>query len=374
MTSAAARAETTEGNSSVSRTAARHLEALMGFFNAVHKKRVIVFLEQLALMIESGLAPATALESLVQQESDPRFARALRHILQRIQGGVGLTASFAMYPELFPTTTIVLLRAGEEGGDIAGRMRRAAQLLQKQLDFRTRLKQAVSSPLTTAAICGVVIVLVIKLVFPKFISMYREMELEFPAVSNLVFSLVEFIDHPLTLALLAGSLVASVIFRRQLKQKCLDLLLWFPLTQPIVGKILCASLCETLAYLHKDGVPVQRALHMLTETTEFEAHRIRLRRAKRILTYTGSLSEAMHPVDYFPPVFHSMLAVGEESGNMDQLLAANQRLMEEEIDHLIRSITAMLEPMIICLMGLAMAVLFIGMFLPIYGILSKLGG
>lgn len=359
--------------SSLSGSAARHLETLLGFFNAVHKKNVIVFLDQLALMIESGLAPATAIEGLVQQESDPRLARALEHILERIHSGQGLTAAFSTYPELFPATTLVLVRAGEEAGDIGGRLRRAAQLLQKQLDFRSRLKHAVTSPLTTAMICGVVVLAVIKLVFPKFIAMYREMELDFPAISSFVFSLVEFVDHPLTIVLGLGAVLAGLVFRRSLRQKCLDALLWFPLTQPIVGKILCASLCETLAYLHKDGVPVQRGLHMLTETTEFEAHRIRLHRAKRVLISTGSLSEALTPVDYFPPLFHSMLAIGEESGSMDQLLEANQRLMEEETEYLIRTITTMIEPLIVGLMGLTMTILFVGMFLPIYGILSKLG-
>lgn len=325
-------------------------------------------------MLESGLAPATALDSLVRQQDDPRFAKVLSHISQRLNSGVGLTAAFRMYPELFSPTTIVLLRSGEEGGDIAGRMRRAASLLQKQLDFRSRLKQALASPLTTAAFCSAVVMLVVKLVFPKFIVMYRDMELEFPMISRVVFSLVEFVDHPLTVAILCSAIVAGIVFRRQIKQKSLNLLLWFPVTQPIVGKILCASLCETLAYLHKDGVPVQRALQMLTETTEFELHRTRLERAKRILMYTGSLSEAMQPVDYFPPVFHSMLTIGEESGSMDQLLTANQKLMEDEIEYLVRTITATLEPLVLCVMGIAMAILFVGMFLPIYGILSKLGG
>ncbi len=350
------------------------MEALLGFFNTVNKKNVIVFLEQFALMLESGLAPATALDSLVRQQDDPKFARVLGHISHRLNGGVGLTTAFRMYPELFPPTTIVLLRSGEEGGDIAGRMRRAATLLQKQLDFRARLKQAVTSPLLTASICGLVVLTVIKFVFPKFIGMYRDMELDFPAISQLVFTLVEFIDHPLTMFLVTGSVLALIVFRGQVKRKCLDFLLWCPLTQPIVGKVLCASLCETLAYLHKDGVPVQRALQMLTETTEFELHRIRLERAKRILVHTGSLSEAMQPVDYFPPVFHSMLAVGEESGSMDQLLAANQKLMEDEIEYLSRTVTSILEPMVLCVMGVSMAILFVGMFLPIYGILSKLGG
>lgn len=325
-------------------------------------------------MLDNGLSPGMAVDALVEQQDDPRFARVLDDICERIHTGTAMTAAFGLYPKLFPPTTLVLIRAGEEGGDIAGRCRRAAQLLNKQLDFRARVKHAITSPLITAGACGLVLFLVVKLVFPKFVALYEQMDLEFPLISKLVFLAVGFLDHPLVLLALVGATVAAIMARDELVQRLLNFLLWCPYTQPTVGKVLCASLCETLAYLHKDGVPIHRALHMITVTTPFAVHRAKLENAKKILTTTGSISEALEQISYFPPVFHSMLAVGEESGAMDELLTANQKLMEEEIDHLVNSITAMLEPVVICLMGVCMAVLFIGMFLPIYGILNKLGG
>jgi type IV pilus assembly protein PilC len=325
-------------------------------------------------MIENGLAPGMAIDSLVEQQDDPRFAKILDHICAKIHGGYTMTAAFALYPDLFPPTAIVLIRAGEEGGDIGGRLRRASQLMHKQIDFQSKIKNAITSPLITAGACGLVLLLVVKLVFPKFVALYEQMDLEFPWISKMVFLGVGFLNHPITLLLLTVLVVASIMFRKELTRRLFNFLLWFPYTQGIVGKILCASLCETLAYLHKDGVPVLRALHMITVTTPFEVHRNKLEDAKKILSSTGSLSEALELMVYFPPVFHSMLAVSEESGSMDKLLAANQRLMEEEIDNLVTNITSLLEPVVICVMGVCMAVLFIGMFLPIYGILDKLGG
>lgn len=331
-------------------------------------------MDQLSLMIENGLAPGTAIDALAEQQDDPRFAKILNQICQKIHSGFALTSAFSLYPDLFPPTVLVLIKAGEEGGDIAGRLRRASQLMQKQLDFQAKIKHAVTSPLITASACGFVLFLVVKLVFPKFVALYEQMDLEFPPISKFVFLIVGFFNHPITLALIAAAVIGGVMFRRELTQRLLDFLLWFPYTQQVVGKVLCANLCETLAYLHKDGVPIHRALHMITVTTPFTVHRAKLENAKRILTATGSLAESMELMAYFPPVFHSMLTVSEESGAMDKLLTANQKLMEEEIDHLVGNITAMLEPIVICVMGVCMAILFVGMFLPIYGILNKLGG
>ncbi len=325
-------------------------------------------------MIESGLAPGMAITALAEQQDDPRFTKILDHISRRIHTGTGMSAAFALYPDLFPPTSIVLIRAGEEGGDIGGRLRRAGQLLLKQVETQSRIKQAITSPLITASACGFVLIMVVKLVFPKFIALYEQMDLEFPLISKVVFVGVGFINHPITLFLGVSVVLASIIYRHRIQQRLFNVFLRLPMTQPIVGKILCANVCETLTYLHKDGVPIHRALNMLTVTTPFDLHREKLTDAQKRLMATGSLSEALEMMDYFPPVFHSMLAVGEESGSMDELLAANQRLMEEEVENLIDAITAMLEPVVICVMGVAMAILFVGMFLPIYGILNKLGG
>lgn len=325
-------------------------------------------------MIINGLSPGMALDSLARQQDDLRFAAVLEDITHRVHSGSTLSSAFARYPDHFPASTLAVIRTGEEGGDIGGRLRRAAQLMQNQIDFRHKIKHALTSPLLTAAICGLVLLLVVKLVFPKFVALYEQMDLTFPAISRIVFLIVGALDHPVTLGLALAFTVGAVMYRDELRQRAFDALLWCPWSRPVVGKLLCASLCETLAYLYKDGIPVHRSLQMIINATPFESHKASLREARDALTMSGSLSKALESVDYFPPIFHSMLVVGEESGSMEQMLEANKRLMDEEIDSLIGAVTSLLEPLVICVMGICMAVLFVGMFLPIYGVLAKLGG
>ena len=325
-------------------------------------------------MLESGLTPGVAIHALAQQQTDPRFVECLGEIDRRIRTGTSLSSAFALYPELFPAEVVILVRSGEEGGDIAGRLRRAAQLLHRGMEVRARILQAVTSPLITAAACGLVLFLVVELVFPKFVGLYDQMDLTFPLISRLVFGAVQFLNHPLTLTLMGASLVAAVIYRRAIRSLLLESLFRLPWMRPMMGKILCASLCETFVFLHQDGVPIQRAFQMIISNTTLDDHRVRLEQSKKLLISTGSLAESMYSIDYFPSFFHHMLVVGEETGGLDKLLSASQRMMEEEMDTLVNTLTAVLEPLVICFMGCIMAVLFVGMFLPIYGILEKLGG
>lgn len=348
--------------------------SLLELVSPLNRNSVAVFLEQMGMMIQNGLSPGAALASLADHQDDPRLGRVIENVSLAVHSGRTLSQAFARYPEVFPPTVLLVVRSGEEGGDIAGRLRRAGDLMQRQLDLQAQVKHAVAGPLATAAVCATVLLLVIKLVFPRFVALYAQLSLKLPLISKLIFLVVGALAHPLTMVLGLGALVAVIVHRRALRQELFDLLLWLPLTRPLVGKLLCASLCENLAYLYKDGVPVQRALEMLASTTPFAAHRFKLREAGRVLCLTGCLSEALKGLDYFPPVFHSMLFTGEESGTMDEMLSANRVLMEQEIEALLSGIKAMLEPALITVMGITMGVLFVGMFLPIYGILSSLGG
>lgn len=343
-------------------------------FGRVDSKTVSIFLEQFGLMIANGLSPGMALDGLAEQQEDPKFAAVLEDMNKRIHSGYNISGSMAKHPDVFPATAIMLIRSGEEGGDIAGRLTRAGQVIARTNEFTARIKSAIMSPLVTASVCGLVLFFIVKTVFPKFLAMYDQMDLEFPAISRLVFTGVNIVNHPLLLVLVVILAILGMAFRKELQQRLFNFLLWLPFTRPFVGKLLCASMCEVIAFLHKDGVALHRILNMLIDNTEFKTHQIKLERCKKTLVTTGSLADAVANLDYFPPVFHTMISVGEESGSLDHLLEASQRLLEEEVDMVVNQLATILEPVVICTMGIVMGVLFVGMFLPIYGLLNSLGG
>lgn len=343
-------------------------------FGRIESKTVSMFLEQFGLMIANGLSPGMALDGLAGQQDDPKFAAVLEDMNQKIHSGFNISGAMAKHPEVFPATAIMLIRSGEEGGDIAGRLTRAGQVMARTNEFTARIKGAVMSPLVTATVCGLVLFFIVKTVFPKFLAMYDQMDLTFPLISQIVFKGVNIVNHPLMLVLVLVFVILVMAFRKELQQRLFNFLLWLPFTRPFVGKLLCASMCEVIAFLHKDGVALHRILNMLIDNTEFKTHQIKLESCKKTLVTTGSLADAVANLDYFPPVFHTMISVGEESGSLDHLLEASQRLLEEEVDMVVNQVATILEPVVICGMGIVMGVLFIGMFLPIYGLLNSLGG
>jgi type IV pilus assembly protein PilC len=354
--------------------ASDRFEQLSSHFSKVDPRSLAAFLDQFGLMLQCGLTPGTALDALGENQSSKKLEGVIEDMNQLIHQGHTVTNAMSRHPDVFPSTVIMLVRVGEQGGDLARQFRRASEMLQRSNSFIAKIKGAIASPLVTAMFCSVILFAIVKLVFPRFLSMYESMDIEFPAISRLVILVVNFINHPVTLICIVGLVVFSVFAREQLTEKIFNFLLIFPPTKLVVGKILCATTCETLATLHKDGVPLHRILGLLADSQQYSVHRTRLEDCKKVLVSTGSLHESLGTIDYFPNFFHAMVAIGEETGALDELLHSCQSLLEQEIEVLVEQISNALEPAVTCLMGISMAILFIGMFLPIYGILNKLGG
>lgn len=343
-------------------------------FSDLNQRTLATFLDQFGLMLQCGLQPGTALEALGQNQPSQKLCEVIEDISQRIHSGHALAEAMARHPDVFPGTVLILVRTGEQSGDLAGQLRRAGEMVNRTDVFVSKVKGAITGPLVTAGFCGLILFLIVKLVFPRFVVMYDNMEIEFPAISKAVLAFVSVVNHPITLALVVGVIVYAAFNRRKVQEFALDLLLLFPPTRPVLGSMLCATTCETLSTLHAQGVPLHKALTLIAQSVPYRAHKSNLENARKALVSTGSLHESLAGIDYFPPFFHAMVAIGEETGALGDLLASCQRMLEEEIEAVVERVASALEPAVTCLMGVAMGVLFVGMFLPIYGVLNKLGG
>ena len=350
------------------------LEKLGSSLHKIDPRDLAVFLDQFGLMLQCGLRPGDALDALGANAGSPALEAVIEDLSQHIHTGYTLSKAMSLHPGVFPSTVIMLVKVGENGGFLDRQLRRAGEMISRTNGFVAKIKSAITGPLITALFCGLILFAIVKLVFPKFLAMYESMGIEFPAISQFVFMIVNFLNHPITLGVVVGGIIGSIIYRRQLQQATFSFLLYFPATRPILGKVLCATTCETLATLHNDGVPLHRVLTLMSENGPFPLHLKKLKESKKILVSTGSLHESLLGVDYFPSFFHAMVAIGEETGALDELLKSSQKLLEQEIEVLVDRVANALEPAVTVLMGVSMAVLFIGMFLPIYGILNKLGG
>jgi type IV pilus assembly protein PilC len=343
-------------------------------FSDLDQRTLAAFLDQFGLMLQCGLQPSTALEALVANQPSQKLCAVIDDVSNQIHTGHTLADAMGRHSDVFPGTVLILVKVGEQSGDLAGQLRRAGEMVQRTDTFVSKVKGAITGPLVTAGFCGLILFLIVKLVFPRFVAMYDSMDIEFPAVSKVVLSIVSVVNHPITLGLVVLLAVFVVTNRKKVQNLALDFLLAFPPTRPVLGSMLCATTCETLSTLHAQGVPLHRALTLIADSVPYRTHKANLQDCKRALVNTGSLHESLAGIDYFPSFFHAMVAIGEETGALDDLLQSCQKMLEEEIENLVDRVASALEPAVTCLMGVAMGVLFVGMFLPIYGVLNQLGG
>lgn len=349
------------------------LEEFFHRFARVDNRLLATFLDQFGMMLQCGITPGRALDALAENQTNRKLEEVIENINLLVHQGHSLTGAMARHPDVFPSTIITLIRVGDQGGDLARQLRRSADMLDRSNRFVGKIRQAVTGPLVTAGFCGLILFMIVKTVFPKFLSMYEAMNMKFPAISKAVFVVVNFVNHPLTLVAVIALVLTAAFARDALFQKIFNVLLVTPGTRELVGKLLCATTCETLATLHRDGVPLHRTLSLIAENVPYSVHRAKLEHCKKVLVTTGSLHEALSSIEYFPDFFHAMVAIGEETGALDELLTSCQTMLEQEVEVVVDRVSHALEPAVTCLMGVAMGVLFVGMFLPIYGLLNNLG-
>lgn len=339
----------------------------------VPARTVAVLLQQLALLLENGISAGAALEVISSQQTHPRLINVMEAVTDRIcSRGWSLSSAMASYPDIFPASTIMLTRAGETAGDLAARLRKAGQLLERSANLQAQVRQALTSPMITVGAGMLILFSVVKFVMPKFLGLYQQMNLELPALSKLVIGFVHLVNHPIFLLLLALAVGLIWWFRVELGERLFELAVGLPVVGNWIGVVLCSQFCDILASLHREGVPLGQAITMLARTAPRRLHRRYLELVRDRLNSEGSISDSIALVPYFPRMMTSICTVGEESGSLDELLGSLSRLLEQQVQVVILQVVTMIEPLVISAIGVVTAVLFVGMFLPVYGVLARL--
>lgn len=340
-----------------------------------NQQAVAVALQQYALMLESGLASVECLDILARQTSDPMIQHAFALVADEVCcDGQPLSAAMRRHPRVFSSTVILLVRAAEESSNLAERLRRAGEMLERNCRLAGKVKEALVSPLITTLACGLILFCVTKFVLPRFIGMYDSMNMGLPLISRVVFGIIHLVNHPLFIVALLGGLGSVFLYRPLLADALFEAALRWKVTRDLAGSLLAVHFVDVLGTTLRDGIPLTRALGLLSATAPFRLHAEQMELVGERLQIHGSLSEAVADVDYFPRVIPSMLLVGEESGNLDQTLLATRGLLEEHNDLTLSQIVALIEPVVIAVMGLTTGAICVAMFLPIYGLLNQFNG
>jgi type IV pilus assembly protein PilC len=348
-----------------------------GLGNRVKLKDLAVFARQFATMTASGMSLLRSLAILEEQTSAPALKKAISETQADVSGGVSLSAAMAKHDKVFPRLMIAMVRAGEAGGMIDRALEQIASSLEKDTALRGKIKSALTYPAIVLCFTFVLIAGVLIFIVPIFEKMFQSLGGQLPAITQF---LVDASHNmwwigPLFLALLIGG---SIGYKRQSRQSAefrlaVDKLkLRAPVFGPLFQKLAMSRFSRNLGLLLNVGVPVMQALAVVGETTGNEVINIAMKDVQNAVRDGHPMSSAMRHHKIFPEMVTQMVEVGEESGQISQMLDKVADFYDREVDSAAESLTASIEPIMVLVMGAVVGGMVICLYLPMFTVYQNI--
>ncbi len=343
----------------------------------VKEKDVVVFARIFSTMINAGLPLIQCLDLLAAQEQNKTFAKVITTIRDDIAGGSTLTEALKKYPAIFDDLFVNLVAAGESGGILDVILNRLSSYMEKAMKLKSKVKGAMTYPLSVLVISiGVVAILLLK-VIPVFQSMFEGMGGSLPAPTQFLVNASQFMQDYF-LYMIAGA--AAVIYalkriKRTEKGEIFfdSLVLKSPVFGPLLKKVAVAKFTRTMATMMTSGVPIMEGLGIVSKTAGNKIIEAALVKTRQSIGEGKTIAEPLAETDIFPSMVVQMIAVGEATGALDAMLAKIADFYDDEVDAAVDAMTALLEPFMMVFLGGVVGGMIIAMYLPIFQMASAAG-
>ena len=352
----------------------KDLEEIFTFLQGrVKTKDLVVFTRQFAVMIDAGLPLVQCLQILGDQSENKTLQRVIREVRNEVEAGSTFAEALAKHPKVFDDLYVNLVAAGEVGGILDTILNRLAVQLEKADKLMRQFKGAMVYPITVSAIAiGVVILLLVK-VIPVFEKMFQDFGGTLPAPTQLVIELSNWMQDYVAFCL-AGLAVAAVLHSQARSRSPVyryqtdRLKLALPLFGTIIKKVAVARFTRTLGTMIASGVPILDALEIVSKTAGNKVIEAEVQETRTSISEGKTIAEPLQNSKVFPGMMVQMIAVGEETGNMEVMLNKVADFYDDEVDTAVAALTSMLEPLLMVFMGGSIGSILIAMYLPIFTI------
>nr|WP_309685237.1 type II secretion system F family protein [Armatimonas sp.] len=337
---------------------------------------LVVFSRQFATMIDAGLAVLKCLDILEQQTKDPPLKQALTAIKRDVQTGISLGDSLTKYPNCFSKLYINMIRAAELGGILDTILDRLAQFLEKEQEIRQKVKSALTYPVIVLVFAMIILAAMFMFILPTFKQMFSDMGAKMPPMTEALFNMSDFMVHN-WYVFVFGPLFTAIGVKQYGKSDAgrykLDLLkLKIPIMGEIVLKLSVARFCRTFGTLLNSGVPMMRAIEIVSETAGNEVLTRAIMETKTALREGSRLSPPLVKSGLFPPMVTHMIDIGEETGRMSEMLVKVAEFYEQEVDATVKALTSLIEPILIIFLGVIVGFIVISIMGPMFSIINQI--
>lgn len=336
-----------------------------------------IFSRQFATVINAGLPVVQSLSILQRQADKQGMKDALRSIREDVETGLQLSDAMAKFPGIFDRLYIFLVRAGEVSGNLDGILERIATYKEKQAELRGKIRTALTYPTVVLVIALAVTYFLLTGIVPQFGQILTQLGGDLPTLTRILMSISSFLQNQWYILL--GVIVLTVLgigfyYRTDNGRHVIDrFLLRVPVFGPLVKKTAIANFSNTFGLLLRSGVNIIESIDITKGTAGNVIIEDILDKAKDNVQKGEQISTTLtqHP-DVFPPLVSSMIAIGEETGAVDDMLDKVAVFYEREVDEAVDGLTAALEPALIVFLGTVVGFIVAGMFLPMFSIIGQL--
>lgn len=340
------------------------------FGGRVSRRALSVFTRQFATMLNAGLPLLNCLEILAKQTESPALRRVLGEVRTDVEGGLSLADALRRQPKVFDNLYVNMVESGETGGALDVILVRLANYLEKSAALIRKIRGAMIYPIIIMCVAVGAISILLIFVIPVFAQMFEGVGAELPPMTQLIVGLSNFLKIwalPLLIIFIAIVTILRRWHKTESGAKAMDpLLLKLPVIGPLIRKQAIARLARTLSTLLSSGVPIIDALEITAKSAGNWLVEDAILKARTSIKGGENIADPLTKTGVFPPMVTQMIAIGEASGGLDEMLSKVADFYDAEVDQAVENLTAALEPIIMVVLGGVVGFIVIAMYLPIF--------
>ena len=341
------------------------------------RAQLVLSTRQLATLVKAGMPLLRSLRTVSDQLDPGPLRQVFSTVAVDVESGVKLSEALSSHPRWFPPFYVNMVRAGEVGGLLDDILKRLAELLEKQARLRERVKSALMYPAFVMVAAVGILAVLMAFVVPTFLGMFTELGSALPLPTRILVTVCTAVRTGwwmVLLALIGGGVGLRTLLQTPAGRRLVDrMVLMAPVAGSLVERLLIARFARTFGTLITSGVPILTALETVRATVTNSVIDDALQEVERSLKVGESLARPMELSGVFPPLVTRMVALGEETGQLDRMLMQVADSYEEEVDVQLAGLAQLLEPMLIVFVGGVVGFIVIAMFLPLLSLTKLLG-
>ncbi len=347
------------------------------FESKISVKEKALFANKLSALVDAGVPIMRSLDLMHRQQKSALFRRALAAMTAEVNQGSSLGSAMRRWPKVFDNLSIAMVEAGEAGGVLDETLKRLAKLLEENARLQNQLKAAMGYPVTVLVIAILVFLGMTIFLIPTFAEIFDQLGAELPVFTQMMINLSKLLRSTFSIFLVGGIILAFYAFTRYYatpmgRRQVDGIFLKLPLFGDLLQKTASAQFCRTMSSLSKAGVPIMMSLEILHDTTNNAVIGDAIRNSRNDISEGVPLSTALALKRVFPEMMVSMLAIGEETGEMDTMLSKVADFYEDEVSTAVKTLTSLIEPVMIVLVGGIVGSILLAMYMPMFSVFEHI--